>query len=76
MDADAKKQAARAVWEGKVSYSVALSPVELDQVLSELDSGQVAGARARLRLYLNRSFEAWYLAHQQAALMAAKEEWA
>ena len=58
------------------SYSVALSPVELDQVLSELDSGQVAGARARLRLYLNRSFEAWYLAHQQAALMAAKEEWA
>ena len=75
MDADAKKQAARAVWEGKVSYSVALSPVELDQVLSELDSGQVAGARARLRLYLNRSFEAWYLAHQQAALMAAKEEW-
>lgn len=76
MDADAKKRAARAVWEGKVSYSVALSPVELDQVLSELDSGQVAGARARLRLYLNRSFEAWYLAHQQAALMAAKEEWA
>lgn len=76
MDADAKKRAARAVWEEKVSYSVALSPIELDQVLSELDSGQVAGARARLRLYLNRSFEAWYLAHQQAALMAAKEEWA
>lgn len=24
MDADAKKQAARAVWEGKLSYSVAL----------------------------------------------------
>ena len=75
MDEAEKKQAARAVWEAKVSYSVALSPVELDQVLSELDSGQYGGARARLRLYLNRSFEAWYLAEQQMAVIEAKRNW-
>lgn len=75
MDEAEKKRAARAVWEEKVSYSVALSPVELDQVLSELDSGQYGGARARLRLYLNRSFEAWYLAEQQMAVIEAKRNW-
>lgn len=75
MDEAEKKQAARAVWESRVAYSAALSPAELDQILSELDSGQYGGARARLRLYLNRSFEAWYLAEQQMAVIEAKRNW-
>ena len=70
-----RKKAARAEWEQRVGYSAALSVEELDQVLSDLDNGRPTSARVALQLYLNRSFETWYLAEQQAALMAAKGNW-
>ena len=70
-----KKKAARAEWEKRIGYSAALSVEELDQVLSDLDNGRSTSARVALQLYLNRSFEAWYLAEQQAALLAAKGDW-
>lgn len=75
VDAIEKKQAARAEWERRVSYSAALKAEELDQILSDLDNGRPTSARVALQLYLNRSFETWYLAEQQAALLAAKGDW-
>jgi hypothetical protein len=70
-----KKRAAREEWERRVGYSAALKAEELDQVLSDLDNGRPTAARVALQLYLNRSFETWYLAEQQAALLAAKGDW-
>ncbi|RQW80301.1 MAG: hypothetical protein EHM62_05790 [Methylococcus sp.] len=75
MDASEKKKAARAEWEKRVGYSAALSVEQVDQILSDVEQGRPTAARVRLQLYLNRSFETWYLAEQQAALLAAKGEW-
>ena len=75
MNAIEKKKAAREEWERRVGYSAALSVEQVDQILSDLDNGRPTSARVALQLYLNRSFETWYLAEQQGALMAAKGDW-